>query len=436
PPREYLVSQNSLDPGNKIDIGPYELVVGSQEGKALALTVELTRPLGDDFAELSARSRTDVRRVGLSKRGWSWLLFATVIVPALAAPLLAALDRSQEKTAAQPGPAALKATGEAGSRASRAAWPATADSLWISGAISGPHRNFGADCGACHEEAFVQVRDSACLRCHAKIEHHADPRSFQSATFEGVKCARCHKEHNGIKPIVLNNQAFCVSCHGDLRQREPKTTLLDTTDFGTGHPEFRPTVVVDATGPVFERITIDSDPKPTERSGLKFSHAKHLAKDGVKHPTKGKIRLACADCHKTEPGGLGMLPIAMEDNCRTCHRMQFDPSAPTRRLPHAKPREAVAQLRDFYAKAALLGDRARPPSAGGARTYAERKGDVARLGLAKGGGSGDRDHWHATLRDLPLRHAAGRGRRGRLGSNPAQDRRSMDAKRQVQPHQA
>ncbi len=342
------VTSARLDPGSKIGLGPYELVAGTQEDGTVTLSVELIRPLGDDFADLDARSRTRVQRVALSKRGWSWLMFIVVMAVALAAPLLASLDRAQEKPLARPG-------GEAAFLAKQIGWSGTADSFWESGAMSRPHQNFAADCGSCHQKPFIQVRDGACLTCHAKIEHHADAVSFQSASFKGEDCASCHKEHTGTAPMVMDSQAFCVSCHAGLSQREAKTNLQDASDFGTGHPEFRPSVVVNAMGPVLARMEIGGDPKPVEKSGLKFPHAKHLDKRGVKHPIQGTVRLECADCHREEPGGQGMLPIAMEAHCHDCHGLQFDPAAPTRLLPHGKPRESVEQMREFYSKSALHG---------------------------------------------------------------------------------
>lgn len=349
-----------LQPGDEINVGPYDIVVvENPTGKDLALTVELIRPLGDEFAELTARSRTDLTTVGLGKRGWSWLLFVMTFILTLALPLFAAMIKPPDSREARPPGVSDKALPDMAEKMRRAVseinWLSTADSLWISGNISGPHRHFAEDCGSCHQKPFVQVRDAACLGCHAGIEHHADPQAFKTATFEEVKCARCHKEHNGIEPIVLTDQAFCVSCHGALDQREPKTTLHNATNFGTDHPEFRPSVVVDAASATLSRITIGSNPRPTENSNLKFPHSKHLDKKGTKHPRKGTVNLTCADCHKPEPGGVGMLPIRMEEHCHDCHELKFEPTAKDRQLPHGQPREAVEQMREFYAKMALHG---------------------------------------------------------------------------------
>jgi predicted CXXCH cytochrome family protein len=234
-------------------------------------------------------------------------------------------------------------------------WLVDADSFWISGDISGPHNFFGQKCETCHQRPFIQVKDAACLGCHKSMTHHSDPSIFKSANFSQVPCASCHKEHVGIEPIVLRHQEFCVSCHSDLKRREPDTKLLDVHDFGTGHPEFRPSVPAGRPDGRLVRVAIGSDPTLKEVSNLIFPHAAHLDKKGIRHPDEGKIVLACADCHTMEPGGSGMLPIRMEEHCNACHLLTFDKSAPDRQLPHGKPKEAVEHMREFYAKVALLG---------------------------------------------------------------------------------
>lgn len=339
-----------LRPGDRISVGPYEVTVEEPPpGKDLALAVTLTRPLGNAFAELMARSQMELVSVGLGKRGWSWLLVVAVMTFSLGLPLVGALQLLGERKVAQPSGTVRQAGAAPGAQG----WLATADRLWLSGAISAPHRYFAADCGACHQRPFVQVQDGACLECHRTIEHHVDPNRFSFASFEAVACQSCHKEHNGIAPIVLADQALCVACHAKPEHWETKTESQSVGDFGTRHPEFRPTVVANATVPVYARQRLDGGAPPQERSGLNFPHAKHLDEKGVKHPTEGTIRLACADCHRPEPGGLGMLPIRMVDHCRRCHALTFDRNAPQREVPHGKPREVRAMLDDFYAHAAL-----------------------------------------------------------------------------------
>ena len=355
----------SIRPGDVIAVGPYEIVVvDAPPGKALALTVELVHRLGDQFAELNARSRTSLETTGLSKRGWSWILFLATLGIALALPLVGSmLKLSSSKATDPPGGTENAAPTWADGferTAGRIGWLRTTDRFWISGTVSGPHGNLAEDCQTCHTNPFVQVRDAACLGCHLGIAQHADPKRFTTASFAGKRCTTCHKEHTGFEPIVLSAQAFCISCHRELDRLEPTTTRQNVTDFGTDHPQFRPSVVVDATSGKRSRIAIGAGLVPTEASNLKFPHAKHLDQAGVKHPSKGTTNLVCGDCHRLEAGGVGMLPIRMQDHCGDCHKLLFEPSASERQLPHGKPREAVEQMREFYAMMALHGGVADP----------------------------------------------------------------------------
>lgn len=339
-----------LRPDDRLAVGPYDIAVEAPPpGKDLALAVELTRPLGNAYDELVMRSRTEFISIGLGKRGWSWLLIVAMAVGFLGLPLVSALAPFGERNAVGPAAPMGRPTPPQGI----ASWLANADHLWLSGDVSGPHRYFAADCGACHRHPFIQVQNEACLECHRAIEQHADPTRFKFASLEAVACQSCHKEHNGMEPILLADQALCVGCHANLEEWGAKSELQPVGDFATRHPQFRAAVVIDANGPVVVRQRLKGRVAPQERSGLKFSHAAHLAEKGIKHPTKGTIRLVCGDCHRLEPGGEGMLPIRMERHCRACHVLTFDPSAPDREVPHGKPREVSAMLFDFYANKAL-----------------------------------------------------------------------------------
>ncbi len=337
-----------LAAGEKIQIGPYEVeIVGSPDGHDIALTVELVRPLGDDLEMLKARSRVQLAGGGLGKRGWSWLLFLVTAAIFLAAPLYAYVTHtpySKSDPASVPHGAL-----------------ATADSLWISGPMSGPHKFFGVACNACHEKPFVQARDEACVSCHTGIEHHADAGKFAFASFKDQACQSCHKEHNGDAAIVLKADAFCSDCHATLKEKAATAGLENASDFGRDHPQFRATVPVDAAGR-FDRVSLAGRLKPAEQVGkaievsnLKFPHNVHLVERGVRHPEKGPLKLECGSCHVPDSGKVGMKPITMEGNCIECHSLRFDPGALNRELPHGKPVQALAVIGDFYAQRALQG---------------------------------------------------------------------------------
>ena len=359
--------------GDRIDLGPYRVVIiDPPVGKDVAVTVELVRQLGDDLEKLRARSRTNLVATGLGKRRSAWVLAVVVLGLFLAWPVA-------DYLAAGKIPGQVETSRLAALKQPRS-WPMAPDLAWISGEVSGPHKFFGDNCGVCHQKAFVKVQDSACMACHADIEHHADPAKFTFPELTDGLCQNCHKEHFGITPIVRNDQQFCAGCHDRLKALAPNTSLLDAADFGDRHPEFRPAVVVDAAAGKRQRLTLDKANWPVERSNLKFPHKTHLRAEGMKTPDQPTNKvLQCGDCHRLDAGGVGMQPIAMDRDCKSCHRLRFEPTAPDFVVPHGDVKAVMRTLQGFYGQMALRGgfkDPAAPPSvrrrAGTAMTEAER----------------------------------------------------------------
>jgi predicted CXXCH cytochrome family protein len=165
-----------------------------------------------------------------------------------------------------------------------------------------------------------------------------------------MRCEQCHKEHEGLKPIIRADQALCVSCHGDLKRQAAKTTLMDTADFERHHPDFRPNVVVDPWTPSTKRIGLKA--KPREMSNVRFSHKKHLDPKGVRSP-EGKKKLDCGACHRADAGGAGMKPIDMENHCQACHTLDFEKNSPS--LRHQRPEAVEATIRGYYSALAIRG---------------------------------------------------------------------------------
>jgi hypothetical protein len=291
-----------------------------------------------------------------------------------------------------------------------------ADQPWLSGPLSKSHAFLGHNCQACHVKAFVSVRDEACLACHqasrnpetarlaastatawggpakvALVRDHAAPDLLRDATppprdlngklqaafrlgfnHPNNRCASCHLEHladatplkgSAAAPAPLRALAMpvlrmvngCVDCHDKLRERLGTTTLRDTPDW-THHPEFRPLIARAPMGgmtPILDRISLVE--KPSDYTGLIFSHSTHLS------PTGGVARmaaglhvagdgLACANCHRPGPGGKGFAPVEMVRDCSSCHSLAFAPGprgAP-RLLPHGHPDQVVATLARYY----------------------------------------------------------------------------------------
>ncbi len=322
-----------IKPGDQVAVGPYEInVVEAPEGRELAISVELVRPLGDDLAQLAARSRTELPKG--TKRRWSWLLFLLFGVVFLALPVAAyMLPQVHEVTKS---------------------WPVTPDRPWLSGEISGNHKFFENDCKACHQKPFEQVTDQACVECHGRIPHHAEAARYEEVAPEGQKCQSCHKEHNGKAQIILTEQHFCADCHVDLDQRLTDTGFQNVADFGTNHPQFRPTVVVAHASGEMKRLSLENPEQVKEDSGIRYPHDVHLKRTPAA-AWKGLKDLTCSSCHVPEPGGVGMAPISQEAHCQECHQLRFEPKRPERTVPHGKPKEVQLIIKDFYAKVALEG---------------------------------------------------------------------------------
>lgn len=337
---ETVTNSSRIGVGDRLRVGPYEVVVvQAPSGKDLALTVELVEPLGNALAELEARSRTSLAAGGMSKRAWSWTLLVAVLVLFLGIPVAGFFVKEVRTITAGFGGYLKFAS----------------DKAWDSGEISTPHKYFANDCQQCHQKPFKQVQDGACLTCHKSVADHFDTGKFQMAKLDSASCETCHKEHNGPKPITLRSQGFCSDCHTGLTQLA-KTDLLNAADFGTSHPQFRPTVITDPKQRTWTRISLNDKDKLKENSGLKFPHDKHLTdKNGGVLAPEGRRLMKCADCHVVEPGGELMRPVKMEQHCAECHKLKFTRAAPERVVPHAKPHEVQEIIKDFYARAALSG---------------------------------------------------------------------------------
>lgn len=324
-------------------IGPFRVIIEPEKGDTdLTLSVELVSDLGDELENLANRANFNIGAIGLSKRAWSWGMFATFLFAVLLLPLfLNILAPSPEFDM---------------STANRDGIKPSPTAIWTSGGISSEHKFFGENCAVCHETPFVQVRDTACLSCHQTIENHADAVKFPSASFEDDACQSCHKEHQGNQSIARNDQDFCVNCHGTLEADEPDSTLRNAWDFADEHPEFRPSVVIDASLHIIARDKGMTDtPGPRESSGLTFSHADHMRDVGVRHPTRGNVNLACDSCHIADDGGVSMLPISFETHCHQCHELKFDTQLPNRQLIHGKPEALFEQVSDVYNAVAMRG---------------------------------------------------------------------------------
>lgn len=379
-----------LDRGATVRIGSHSLAFaqGSEPDEA-AITVERVGALSD-----LSEPRDDARIFTLAgvapgKRISAWALSLLVLLAALAWPVWS--FQMQRDARRAPAAAAVRPV---------AFHP---DSLWSPGKLSRAHANLEGDCQACHVEPFVSVRDASCRACHVQVHDHADPRRIAVARGEpsgGARlrlavgrafnrpeggCVDCHSEHAGAGAMPMAAQRFCSDCHATLDRRLRDTSILDAGDFGTDHPEFRPAVVTNPSGPRPSVTRISLTAAPLEQSGLKFPHRLHLsASNGVARMTQTLAgdygfgaSLACKDCHVRDASGVRFQPVMMERNCGMCHSLAFDRvGGIVRTLRHGDPQAVVADLRAFYRSTAPV----RPIALGG---MARRvPGEVAAIRVA------------------------------------------------------
>jgi hypothetical protein len=216
-----------------------------------------------------------------------------------------------------------------------------------------PSRDLNGKIQAAFRLGFNHPNDR-CASCH--LEHLADAplKTASAGVAPGTPGAMGPPPRPHPTP-VLKMVNGCADCHDKLRERLGTTTLRDTPDW-THHPEFRPLIARSPIGgltPVLDRISLVE--KPSDYTGLTFSHQTHLSStggvarmaSGLHYPGGG---LACADCHRPGPGGKGFQPVEMTRDCSSCHSLAFapGPGGAPRLLPHGHPDQVVATLERYY----------------------------------------------------------------------------------------
>jgi predicted CXXCH cytochrome family protein len=330
-----------LKPGSSIDVGPYKFTaIEPPPGYDGAITIELVRPLeaataGDIRARATKLSLASLR---IPKRAVAWGLLVLVAVVFFLIPAGRVLDL--------PWQAASEKNAISGDR------------FWNPGPVILAHQPFEMKCAACHEVAFEHVKDRACLECHTKIGHHVPQSMLRTvsaktggALFEGERCTTCHVDHKGTKTTHKDNDKMCVDCHRDVKGRAGEATAQNVTDFAKDHPPFRLTL---PTAAGLKRVRMGSAPIK-EESNLIFPHATHLDPQGIKSPSKGRVKLECAYCHTPNASKNSFEPVTMKKNCQECHRLEFEPAVTTREVPHGNARDAKVVVEEFYANLALNG---------------------------------------------------------------------------------
>jgi predicted CXXCH cytochrome family protein len=296
-------------------------------------------------AEVSASAyeqafRTDLGETWLSKRGGAWLLAALVLLLGMIIPYATILPQR----AGHAPPALLPS-----------------DHFWTAGPLTPAHElAAGQHCGACHQQIFVHVRDTACRDCHKSIADHVEEAHLvQTKLGPTERCAQCHREHNApASGLVVRDDSLCTDCHAKSASRFGPLKVQPVTGFSREtHPAFTVSLVKQSTKPNAAGV-LDWLPhrepiaSAREQSNLKFSHSQHLDATRVTRESDS-AGLGCADCHTPDADGEHFVPISMQRSCATCHELTFDPGAPDRQLPHGRPRDAILLIQDYYARKAV-----------------------------------------------------------------------------------
>jgi predicted CXXCH cytochrome family protein len=341
--------------GAELRFGSHVLRLG-EEGGAIIVTVQRVEALSDSSEAKDQQTVFTLRGLLPGKRVSAYVFIALILAAFLAWPIYTYASSRGEK---------IRPEGF------------HADKSWETGRLSTAHAALENDCQACHTEAFVAVRDTACIACHT--DSHQDkadglrraaltgpgqpgPAAYAHAAAEKLavargeaalggriksffkrsfnvpegRCVECHTEHEGAGPMPATRQAFCADCHDGLGERLRSAGFAsgvgNASDFGVKHPPFRPVILAgyDSAHPVpFAKrdVRMGGDPllgwrmrravldRPLQmENGLKFTHAQHLSKmNGVAEMWR-----------QVAPGqGTGM-------DCADCHKA--DPSG-TRYLP-------------------------------------------------------------------------------------------------------
>ena len=337
------VEAATLKPGDEIRLGPYRIeVLAPPEGCDGAIQIELVQPTGAVPERLAAGMRIGLERTGANKRVYAWTGFLVIAVVCLAVPIIifsGGMPRPWQKNTTNP------------------AVPRAIGLSWSAGEFSNAHRFFAADCATCHQGAFSQVADNACLACHATVGGHA-PHGIALGAVGGelasLRCVDCHTEHRGIDGSVIRTAGLCLDCHRNLNEAAPATRVQDVGGFPKGHPQFRATLA-DAARGVTVRAELGATPPPIDRPGIKFLHKEHLDTMGRGALGDRQVK-GCADCHVPEPSGQGFQPITYKNQCARCHELTFDTVAlpwPQAKVPHGDDTGVIAAVWNYYAGLAL-----------------------------------------------------------------------------------
>lgn len=360
-----------------LTFGDHRMVVGGDAGRIILTLTRFEAEASPGQPDADATGFAPKRQI-LSKRRLAWAGFGTIALLCLIVPV-------------------LFFTGVFDSNLLHP--KIDVDAQWSSGPLSQAHAFLEDDCQACHQKAFVSVRDETCKACHSAaqtpailqrtnarvraggspetaslIADHAPPSrlmwgapppsglgqqviAFARKTFNRPEqsCETCHVEHVG-NPLIdparpkptLQETETCTGCHTDLNRRLKDTSLRNAPSWPR-HPELTPRITLSAAPLQVRRVSMAD--RPRENSGLTFPHALHLATGNSvarMAQTIGKSgaggALDCASCHVATPNGAGFKPVEMESACSSCHSLGFATAGGVRQMPHGDVGRLVSFL--------------------------------------------------------------------------------------------
>ena len=341
------VQRADIDPveGAELRFGSHRLRLAA-EGDAITVTIERVEALSDALEVKDQQTVFTLRGLLPGKRISAYGFIALVLAAFLVWPIYSYASYRGER---------IRPDGIHG------------DKSWSSGKLSQAHAELEGDCQACHTDAFVAVRDTACIACHTGSHDGAEGltevalsgparpgpaayghapadkmrasegapdlggriQGFFKASFnvpEG-RCVDCHTEHEGAGKMPATAQAFCTDCHEGLQTRLTRagfrSGIGSASDFGAAHPQFRPLVLAGYDAPAnlspeqrdprlggdplrgwrLQRTLLDRPIR--QEGGLKFTHAQHLSTSNAVARMWSQV---------APPGGGGAM------DCADCHK--------------------------------------------------------------------------------------------------------------------
>lgn len=324
-----------LTQGTHVMIGPYLLTVEpTPPDLDLTISLALVHPLPDDFQDIKSRTHAPLPGAFVFKKRLSMWMMAFIALFFIALPLAQNLIPSFHQAMSE--------------------LPVGFDRVWSPGHFSNAHLHFSSQCSNCHEVLTQRVTDNACMKCHGNTTPHITRPKLQQHVFkkktlfsDGKRCAECHQEHKAPHPLARQDNANCISCHGDMKSVYADTVLPDIHAFDRDHPEFRLTFRTGVNKQDIERIPQSDTARLIENPGLKFPHIQHVGKVQGPNGMWDIRELSCNTCHQPEGKEMRIKPLSFKRDCQACHESKLEVGSGDNKLkvPHGSEQNAINTLK-------------------------------------------------------------------------------------------